>query len=139
MNTFAIFAFIALLVYTARATPCKNICDAQCTIQKETCGLTKIFGNLCNKVNGVCTLVCSAACTCADSCAAKCGENYAKCTGGNSSLDIILKNLNVLSCGIHSSLCSSTCRHRCEFNRLAGIVNSLTSMGGWLSGKQTKQ
>ena len=55
MKTLTVVAVVALLVYTANATPCTDICNAQCTIQQQSCAFTEIFGNLCDTINGVCT------------------------------------------------------------------------------------
>ncbi|KAK3706572.1 hypothetical protein RRG08_055011 [Elysia crispata] len=129
MNTFTSVALVALLVYTVSATPCTDICNAQCTIQKQTCAFTDIFGNLCDTVNGVCTQACTAACGCADSCAAKCGGEYASCKGEASSAAGPFGGLNVLSCGVNLSVCSATCQLQCNFNLLAGVVNSLGGAG----------
>ena len=126
MKTFTVVAVVALLVYTANATPCTDICNAQCTIQQQSCAFTEIFGNLCDTINGVCTQACTAACGCADSCAAQCGGEYAMCKGDASGP---LGGLNVLSCALNLSVCSSTCQLQCNFNLLAGVVNSLGGAG----------
>ncbi|KAK3759547.1 hypothetical protein RRG08_065891 [Elysia crispata] len=129
MNTFAAIAVIAMLAYTVNATPCTDICNAQCTIQKQSCDFTEIFGNLCDTINGVCTQACTAACACADSCAEQCGGEYATCKSGDSSPAGPLGGLNVLSCGFNLSVCSATCQLKCNFNLLAGVVNSLGGAG----------
>ncbi|RUS87734.1 hypothetical protein EGW08_004480 [Elysia chlorotica] len=129
MNTLTVTAIVAMLVCAASATPCTDICNAQCTIQKQTCSFAGIFGNLCDTVNGVCTQACGAACGCADSCAAKCGGEYATCKSADSSAAGLFGGLNVLSCGLNLSVCSSTCQLECNFNLLAGVVNSLGGAG----------
>ncbi|RUS71990.1 hypothetical protein EGW08_020260 [Elysia chlorotica] len=130
MNTFAVFALVAMLASMAYATPCTDICNAQCTIQKQTCSFAEIFGNLCDTVGGVCTQSCAAACSCADSCAAQCGGEYATCKSADTSAAGPFGGLNVLSCGLNLGVCSSTCQLQCNFNLLAGIVNSLGGAGG---------
>ncbi|RUS79868.1 hypothetical protein EGW08_012394 [Elysia chlorotica] len=127
MKTFTVLAVVALLCYTANATPCTDICNAQCTISQQSCAFTEIFGNLCDTIAGVCGQACTAACSCADSCAAQCGGEYATCKGAASSGP--LGGLNVLSCGLNLGLCSSTCQLQCNFNLLAGVVNSLGGAG----------
>ncbi|RUS73719.1 hypothetical protein EGW08_018525 [Elysia chlorotica] len=122
MKTFTVLAVVALLCYTANATPCTDICNAQCTIQQQTCAFTEIFGDLCDTIGGICGQTCTAACGCADSCAAQCGEEFATCKG---SANGPFSGLNIFSCGINLSVCSSTCQLHCNFNLLAGIVNSL--------------
>ena len=122
MKCLALVAVLAVLAYTATATPCTDICNAQCTIQQQTCAFSEIFGDLCDTVNGVCTQACAAACGCADSCATQCGGEYATCRGDDSSP---LGILNVYSCGINLSVCSSACHLKCNFDLLAGIVNSV--------------
>ncbi|GFS22841.1 hypothetical protein ElyMa_003374000 [Elysia marginata] len=128
MKTFSVVAVVVLFVYSAGATPCTDICNAQCTIQQQSCAFTEIFGNLCDTINGVCTQACAAACGCADSCAAQCGGEYATCKGGDAGP--LGGVFNVLSCGIGLSVCSSTCQLQCNFNLLAGIVNSVGGAGG---------
>ncbi|GFS24482.1 hypothetical protein ElyMa_001664900 [Elysia marginata] len=133
MNTFAAVAVVALLAYTANATPCTDICNAdicnaQCTIQKQSCDFAEIFGNLCDTINGVCTQACTAACGCADSCAMQCGGEYAACKADASAAGPF-GVLNVLSCGLNLSVCSETCQLQCNFNLLAGVVNSLGGAG----------
>ncbi|RUS71986.1 hypothetical protein EGW08_020256, partial [Elysia chlorotica] len=81
----AVFALVAMLASMAYATPCTDICNAQCTIQKQTCSFAEIFGNLCDTVGGVCAQSCAAACSCADSCAAQCGGEFATCKSADSS------------------------------------------------------
>ncbi|KAK3777521.1 hypothetical protein RRG08_044811 [Elysia crispata] len=125
MKSFTLIAVVALLFYTVNATPCTDICNAQCTIQKQSCEFSGIFGNLCDTINGVCTQACAAACGCADSCAAQCGEEYAACKGEKGPLGF----LNIFACGINLSVCSSTCQLQCNFNLLAGVVNSLGGAG----------
>ncbi|GFR63525.1 hypothetical protein ElyMa_001897500 [Elysia marginata] len=122
MNAFSALLAVAMLAYTASATPCTDICNGQCALQKETCDFAEIFGDLCGTVNAVCTSACDAACGCADSCATKCGGQYATCKGDASGL---LAGLNVLKCGLDLSVCSSTCHLQCKFNHFASIVNSL--------------
>ncbi|GFS11102.1 hypothetical protein ElyMa_003077200 [Elysia marginata] len=127
MKVFAVAALVALLAYSADATPCTDICNAQCTIQKQSCAFAEIFGNLCDTIAGVCSQACTAACGCADGCAAQCGGEYATCKGENSGGPLGV--LNVLSCGVNLSVCSSTCQLQCNFNLLAGVVNSLGGAG----------
>ncbi|GFS24474.1 hypothetical protein ElyMa_005158400 [Elysia marginata] len=127
MKIFPVAAVVALLVCASNATPCTEICGAQCTIQKQTCSFAQIFGNLCDTIGGVCNQACSAACGCADSCAEQCGGEFATCQGESSGP---LRGLNVLTCGLNLSMCASTCQLQCGFNLLAGIVNSLGGAGG---------
>ncbi|KAK3759548.1 hypothetical protein RRG08_065892 [Elysia crispata] len=129
METFATFAIAALLAYTVNATPCTDICNAQCTMQKKTCVFSGIPDNLCGTVNGVCTMACAAACVCVDSCAAECGDEPSKCKGDDSAA-VPHGDLNVLSCGINVSVCSSSCQMKCNFNLFAGVVNAVTGAGG---------
>ncbi|KAK3759545.1 hypothetical protein RRG08_024930 [Elysia crispata] len=131
MNTFAIFAFVALFIYTVNASLCRDICKEQCAIiQKKTCKLKEIFGNTCKTVPGACTLTCAAACRCSDGCAGNCEEKYPKCKGDDSSDGILWKKLNKLSCGIHLSLCSATCQYKCDLKLFAGAFNSLRGFIG---------
>lgn len=123
MNTFAALLAVALLAYTVSATPCTDICNGQCALQKQSCDFAEIFGDLCTTVNGVCTQACTAACGCADSCATKCGGEYATCKSSDSSG--ATGALNVFQCGLNLSVCSSTCQLQCNFNLFAGVVNSL--------------
>ncbi|GFO33168.1 hypothetical protein PoB_005967300 [Plakobranchus ocellatus] len=123
MNTLTIVAVLAVLAYSATATPCTDICNAQCTIQKNSCDFAEVFGDLCTTLNGVCTQACAAACGCADTCAAQCGGEYATCKSEDKGV------LNVLSCGLNLSVCSATCQLTCNFNLLASIVNSLGGGG----------
>ncbi|GFO18713.1 hypothetical protein PoB_004521800 [Plakobranchus ocellatus] len=123
MKVVAILSVIALMAYTASATPCTDICNGQCAIQQQSCAFTGIFGNLCATLNGVCTQACAAACGCADTCATQCGGEYATCKGDGSDI------LNVFSCGLNLSVCSATCHLQCNFNLFAGIVNSLGGAG----------
>ena len=138
MNTFAVFVAVAMLASMVNATPCTDICNAQCEIQKNTCTFAELFGNLCDTVNGVCTQACTAACSCADSCATECGGAYAKCKADDSAAASAgpFPGLNVLSCGINLPICSATCQAKCNFNLLAGVVNALG--GGAASSGQSQ-
>ncbi|RUS71822.1 hypothetical protein EGW08_020407 [Elysia chlorotica] len=129
MNTFTVFALVAMLVSVAYATPCTEICGAQCNFQKKACDFVHIFGNLCATLEGVCAMACQATCGCADSCAVQCGEENAHCRGADSSAAGPFGGLNVLSCGLNLPVCSSTCQLKCGFNNLAGLVSALGGAG----------
>ncbi|RUS73713.1 hypothetical protein EGW08_018519 [Elysia chlorotica] len=126
MKTFTVLAVVALLCYTANATPCTDICNAQCTIQQQSCAFTEIFGYLCDTIVVFCGQSCTAACCCADSCAAQCGVEFATCKGA--AIGPFL-GFNFFSCGFNLFVCSSTCQLQCNFNLLAGVVNSLGGAG----------
>ncbi|GFO33157.1 hypothetical protein PoB_005966200 [Plakobranchus ocellatus] len=125
MKLFAVVSFACcLLAYTVSGTPCADICNTQCSLQKKACDIAVILGPLCETVNGICTQACAAACTCADSCAAQCGGDYATCKGDGSDI------FNIYSCGINLSICAAPCQLTCNFNLFSGIVNSLSGTGG---------
>ncbi|GFS06710.1 hypothetical protein ElyMa_001232000 [Elysia marginata] len=120
MNTLAVFAVVAALVYTASASPCTDICNGQCALQNSACSFSGIFGNLCATQNNICLQACAAACNCVDTCGTQCGGEYATCKGDGSDV------LTVLQCGVNLPVCASKCHAQCQFNTFAGIVNSLT-------------
>ncbi|GFR63520.1 hypothetical protein ElyMa_001897300 [Elysia marginata] len=127
MNAFSALLAIALLAYTASATPCTDICNGQCALKKNVCDFAEVFGNLCEIENSVCTKACDAACGCADTCATKCGGDYATCKGDASGVYGVL---NVYRCGLNLSVCSATCQLQCKFNLFASVVQSLGSGSG---------
>ncbi|GFO18716.1 hypothetical protein PoB_004522100 [Plakobranchus ocellatus] len=122
MKAVAVISVLALMAYTASATPCTDICNGQCVLEKQACDFTGLLGDLCDTQYGLCTQTCTAACSCADTCAAQCGGEYATC---KADADV----LNIFSCGLNLSICASTCQAQCNFNLFAGIVNSLSGSG----------
>ncbi|RUS88958.1 hypothetical protein EGW08_003294 [Elysia chlorotica] len=131
MKSFLVCIAIVLLVNGADSTPCAELCNTQCTIQEKTCGFTPLFGSLCSTLSGACKMACAAACGCVDGCATKCGDGFSTCKASSSGVAGIF---NVFQCGLDLSVCSTTCLPQCNFNLLAGVVQSL---GGSSSGGST--
>ncbi|KAK3784046.1 hypothetical protein RRG08_025240 [Elysia crispata] len=129
MKTVLILIAFAYLVNSTETTPCADLCNTQCNLQEQTCGFSQLYGNLCGTVSGLCRTACTAACSCVDGCATKCGDGYSGCKGDSSGVAGIF---NVFQCGLDLSVCSTTCLPQCNFNLLAGIVQSLggSSSGG---------
>ncbi|KAK3759551.1 hypothetical protein RRG08_065895 [Elysia crispata] len=113
MNTFAVFVAVAMLASMVNATPCTDICNAQCEIQKNTCTFAELFGNLCDTVNGVCT---PGLYRCMQLCLTAALLNVEESTP---SVKLMIPLLHLLD---HSQL---PARRRCNFNLLAGVVNAL--------------
>ena len=125
MNSLVVsLAIMAVLAYTAGATPCTEICNGQCALAKQACDLPGIFGDLCDTSYAICGLACGAACNCVDTCAQQCGGEFAECRGDG------FNPLNVAACGLNLSVCGAACTTQCGFTTLAGIVNSLASPSG---------
>ncbi|GFO18719.1 hypothetical protein PoB_004522400 [Plakobranchus ocellatus] len=121
MKATAVLSLLALMAYIVTATPCADICNAQCDLRKQTCKFIDVFGILCETQNEICTKACDAACGCVDTCAKKCGGEYASCKGEGKAL------LGIYSCGLNLTVCTSTCHTKCNFKLYSTIVTSITT------------
>ncbi|RUS87395.1 hypothetical protein EGW08_004849 [Elysia chlorotica] len=109
MNTFtATLAVVAMLVFSTSATPCSDICAAECALSLQACQFSGALGDLCATENTICTKDCDASCFCVDSCAEKCGTAFAACKGDGVDL------LKLESCTFNFEACEAQCGTQCE-------------------------
>ncbi|GFO38159.1 hypothetical protein PoB_006466400 [Plakobranchus ocellatus] len=111
---------VALVVYSAGASPCTDICGGQCALASQACDFTGTMGDLCGTLANVCAQTCAAACHCVDTCGEQCGGEYAACKGDDSGV------LNVATCGLNLNVCGATCQSQCQFDSLSAIISGLT-------------
>ncbi|KAK3795178.1 hypothetical protein RRG08_056241 [Elysia crispata] len=120
MNTITVsLAMVAMLVFSASATPCSDLCSAECALALQACQFSGTLGDLCATENNICQKDCAASCNCVDSCAEKCGSAFTTCKGDGADL------LKVESCSLNFEVCETQCGTQCEMQTYNEAVKAL--------------
>ncbi|RUS82275.1 hypothetical protein EGW08_009953 [Elysia chlorotica] len=115
----AALAVVAMLVFSTSATPCSDICAAECALSLQTCQISGALGELCATANTICTKDCDAACYCIDSCAEKCGSAFAACKGDGTDL------LKLETCSLNFEACEAQCGAQCEVQTYSDAIKAV--------------